>query len=506
MVKYAYQKFDFLDELDIDQDVKERLSILLQKTYLGNNESYVTPISKRLTPEVILAMWDKVFTANKHKMNSTLIDIEQSQRSKFGPRSISLPWVDRVEGVLESFKVQEIDHSALIVELPANTDLNSLRPINLSNALKLLKNNTNSGLPYYTKKGKIKDRLLEDFDLLLKRKDPCICFTRTQEQGKTRTVWGFPCADTLNEMRFFLPTLNYQKTLHWRSALLGPSQVSERLTYIISNAIKRNLTLVSVDFSAFDASVNPNLIRKAFDYIKSLYQSKHHSDLSYIEERFSSISLITPNGVLKGKHGVPSGSTFTNEVDSIVQYQVAKSSGVVEDRLLQIQGDDGVYAIPDDKIISLYSSFKRYGLNINPDKSTESRDYLVFLQCLYHNDYMVDGIIGGIYPVYRALNRILFQERWSDFEDYGIKGKDYYAIRTISILENCKFHPLFKELVYFIVEIDKYSLVPSQEGISQYIDMLINSSGVEGIIINQFGDEIRGIRSFETYKLIINKA
>jgi len=502
----AYPNFKFLEDLNLDQDVKERLSILLQRTYFGNNEVYVTPISKKHKPEEILAKWDKVFQANKSKLNEVLVNLEESQRSKFGPRSISIPWNERREGVLDSFDVNDDNYLTPEAVLPAIKDRASLRPLSLVNSLKFLKNNTNSGLPYYTNKGKIKDRLLSEFDSLLERKDPCILFTRTQEQAKTRGVWGFPAADTLNEMRFFLPLLDYQKRMGWRSALLGPEEVSRRLTKLISDAVKRKLTLVSIDFSAYDASIKPNLTGKAFEYIKSLYQSKHHKEIDYINERFSSISLVTPEGVISGNHGVPSGSTFTNEVDSIVQYQIAKSSGVVEDELLQIQGDDGVYAIPDEKIVSLYSSFKKYGLKVNPDKSSESNRYLIYLQCLYHYDEMVDGRIGGVYPIYRALNRIIFQERWSNFEDFGIIGRDYYAIRTISILENCKFHPLFKEFVYFITELDKYSLVPTQKGINDYIDMIGYSSGTEGILINQHGDNIRGIRAFSTYKLIMDKA
>jgi hypothetical protein len=56
--------------------------------------------------------------------------------------------------------------------------------------------------------------------------------------------------------------------------------------------------------------------------------------------------------------------------------------------------------------------------------------------------------------------------------------------------------------VKFVVSLGKYSPLPSSDGIQKYIEMIEASSGTEGILINQYGDDIRGIRSFESYKLI----
>jgi len=494
--------FPFLDKLDIDQDVKSRLSINLANVYSGNSDVLLTPMAREHGASAILSSWDKVFQENKQVMNDVLLNLEENQSSKTGPRSISKPWSERKIGTRLYFEQTQVDYSSLDATPQALHDKGILRPISVAKAINFLKNNTNSGLPFYTRKGKVKDRVLARFEYYLNRNDPCVLFTRTQEQAKTRDVWGYPIADTLNEMRFYRPLLDYQKKLHWRSSLLGPDFVSKRMTYIINKAMSSNLDLISIDFSSYDRSIKRDLQLKISQYYKYLFQSQYHNEIDFIVNRKSTIGLVTPDGIYQGPHGIPSGSTFTNEDDSIAQRIISLKSGVVIGDLFDIQGDDGVYAVHSDKVISLFNVFNRYGVDANDEKSYRSKDYLIYLQNLYHKDYEKNGVIGGIYPVYRALNRILYQERWSNFEDYEMSGSDYYSIRTISILENCKHHPLFKELVKFVLKFDKYGLRPSQKGIRQYIKMLSESSGIEGILVNQYGDNIKGLRSFDTVKLI----
>ncbi len=499
MNRSANPKFtNDIRNLDLDIDVTTRLSLHIQRTLVGNDQVLMTPIAKEHGPDIILSELDKVFIANKSRLNETLIDLENSNRAKFGPRSIAVPWSDRKTSLLSSFDASNIGSQ---VKLILESSRKTLRPLNLTKALELLKNNTNSGLPYYTRKGKVKKRVLDKYDVLLARKDPCILFTRTQEQKKTRNVWGFPIVDTLNEMRYYSPLLSYQKRLGYRSALVSPEEVSRQMTKLINKCSSGN-SLVSIDFASYDTSVKSQLQKVAFDYIKSLFQSGCESDLEYISERFRSISILTPDGIISGNHGVPSGSTFTNEVDSIVQAIIATNLPYVAIDNMQIQGDDGVYLVPKDKTDELFTQFKSFGLNVNEDKSYVSDNFAIYLQNLYHKDYSVNGIIGGIYPIYRALNRILFQERWSDFEDFGIEGKDYYAIRTICILENCKYHPLFKEIIKVILKYDKYSLDPSDQGISKYIQMIRETEGAGEILKHQYGDDVGGIKSFETIKVV----
>lgn len=486
-----------LHNLDLSDSVKSKLVQNLRVTVEGSDKVIVTPLGKNNDPEALLSGWDNIFQDNIGRMNSALLEIEESNRGKYGPRSIQKPWKERKDSLEAYFH----DQGARFT-VSSNVQLgNKLRPLSIDKAAQLLKNSTNSGLPWYTRKSDIKTDLIENFKYYLDRQDPCVLFTRTQEQGKTRNVWGYPSADTLNEMRYYAPLLDYQKKLSWRAALNSPDLVDRGITNLINNAMVNGMKLVSIDFSAYDASVGEELQKAAFEYVSSLFQTSYAEELDYISHRFNTIGIITPDGVWDGSHGVPSGSTFTNEVDSLAQYTVISNLGTVDESTMQIQGDDGAYAVWADSIEETFKGFERYGLNVNEEKSVISDDYVVYLQKLYHNDYRLEnGLIGGIYSTYRALSRLVYQERWSNFDEVDISGEDYYSLRAISILENCKYHPLFKELVKYVVDIDDRDLRFSEIGLRKFIRMN-ELSGTVGNITNQYGDK-GSIKDFESYKLI----
>jgi hypothetical protein len=494
---------DVINELNLGDNTyaKEKLSNLLTRTTVGSKDILVSPIGK-YGPDKLLSEWRSVFedAVNSGKVsNEVLISIEDAQADKFSPRSIALPWTKRKANVDQYFIETNIDYSSLDCSTSASE---SLRPLNYINASKFIKKSTSAGLPSMRKKGEVLEETVKDIEYYLNREDPAVLYTRTQEGMKTRDVFGVPLADVLNEMRYYRPILEFQKKLIWRSALSGPERVAKHLTEIIERAVSEGLTLISIDFSAYDTTIKQGLQFKVGQYYKSLFQKSYHSEIDNIIRRKSTIGLVTPDGVMTGPHGEPSGSAFTNEDDSLAQHCIAMSSNAIIEDLLDIQGDDGVYAVKPETVNSLYNTFKKYGLNVNVDKSFESSNYLVYLQNLYHPDFKRDGVIGGVYPTFRALNRIVYQERWANFEDYGIKGKDYYAIRTLSILENCKNHPLFEELVKFILSKDKYNLEVSSRGINEYVKFMVDTEGTEGLIINQYGDDLSGIRNWRSFKLV----
>jgi len=494
-----------LQSLGLDPDVTFRLSQYLNTVERGSDVILTSPIGKDNRPVDILYAWDKIFQANSHKINKDLLDLELANRSKFGPRSIAKPWSDLKPSIYSYFEKSRcsIPSRVLYPSKAVNESHRRLRPISVDNALDYLKNNTNSGLPYYTRKSKVKLKVKNKFRDLLSKKYPCVMFERTQEGNKTRGVWGYPIADTLLEMQYYRPLLDHQRKLSWRAAIVGPDEVDRQITKIINQArLSSDYVLLSVDFSSYDATVGKELQSASFNYIKDLFQLNSHDDLNYIRDRFNNIGLLTPDGVINGSHGVPSGSTFTNEVDSISQYLIAISSGCVNSENFQIQGDDGVYALASEDLDELVKSFESAGLNVNKEKSRLAPDHCTYLQNLYHPDYQEDGLIRGIYPTYRALNRLVYQERWSQFEDFDLEGRDYYSIRAYSILENCKFHPLFEELVKFILELDKYSLRVSRGSDTKYVRMLNNSPGSSGFLANQRGDDVSGLRSFRSFKLV----
>lgn len=489
----------FLEELNLDHQAFSSISRILDKIVTGTKEVFVSPIANDLTPDEILSGWDKIFEANISKTNSVLRDIELNNRSKFGPRSIAKPWSERREGLVSSFSE---DKSSLLINPVLFSNVRRMRPLSIESSIQYLKNNSNAGIPTLSKKGKVKGSLLSSWSEQLNKRYPCILFTRTQEMLKTRDVFGYPVSDTLFEMSYYQPVLRYQRGLSWRAALNRPEDIDLSMTKVIKHALQTDENVISIDFRNYDRTVKKRLQSFAFGYLSSLFQKEYVSGLSRIQERFATIPIITPDGIMEGSHGVPSGSTFTNEVDSIVQYSVALDSNCLDRAdLAQVQGDDGVYtSTQPDKLMQ---HFLNHGLEVSIDKSYISKDYCIYLQSLYHKDYNKNGIIGGIYSTYRALLRIVYLERFDDFSDSEISGKDYFAIRTLSILEQCKNNPLFKELVLYIMSIDKYKLKVSDLGLYQYVKLRHEQEGKDVTFRNwSYGEDISGLRNFESYKII----
>jgi len=501
----AQPKFSFLKDLKLDYAAENKLTLSLLSVIKGNDNVYMSPMAKEHKPDYLVKEWDKIFAFNNHRMNDDLKDLELKNKNKIGPRSIASPWADRRESLLRTFKAEgEINDKLFISRLGDWKDkTGGLRPTDYPTALRYIKNNTNSGLPYLTRKGLIKDRLRDKLSSLIKRKDPCVLFTRTQEGGKTRNVWGYPAIDVYDEMRYFIPFLEWMKKQQNYKALLGPDDVDLAVSRLIDRSGSKagsNYTLLSGDFDEYDTRTRGTAQRCAFLRIRAQFQNIYQFYFANISDRFKNIGIVTPDGIMSGPHGTPTGSPWTNAVGSINHNNMIEASNVCLD--WQVQGDDGVYLIDNARVDDLFKHFAKCGFEMNKSKCYQNDDFVVYLQNLHHRDYRSDGIIRGIYPCYRALNRIMYQERWSNFEDYEISGKDYYSIRAISILENCRYHPLFEDLVKFVLKYDKYSLDVSDQGLNKYVQMIFSTKGAGEVLKQQRGNDLSGIRNFATVKLI----
>lgn len=405
-------------------------------------------------------------------------------------------------------------------------ELGFLRPKSYFNAFKKLKNNTSAGLPSMSSKLKWKEKFINflvlqypgmDFDSAAQqyyvdsanKNSYAIVFTRTQENEKTRNVWGYPADRVLLEQRYYIPLLEEQKERSWRSALSDADDIDLQVTFLMDQAKNMGRTLVSVDFKSFDNSVSPELISRSFDLVRALFQPGEIFDfeMNEISKDFQSMPIYTPFRIFKGYHGVPSGSTFTNEIDSLVQFGVAKASGVVGE-LCQVQGDDGLYTIESKDYKTLIKTFENYGLNLSTDKSLTSDEHCTFLQKLYHPDFRKqNGIIPGVYSTYRALIRLVYPEREPEFgklKSAGVSLADYNRIRSIQILENCKNHPLHEDLVYFVDDLwSEEGLKVNDAAVEMYSVATVNED--QSFKTQQYGGDLTGWNNFETVKLLNNR-
>lgn len=482
---------DLNDKLTPDERI--RLSIIISRLKSGDESVLITPVGKRVGPDELFASWTRVFDANVSKMNDVLIGIEKSQMEKFGPRSIAKPLSEIESEALSTFDMPNVNCDHLDRKPLSSSDKGIIRPASLNTAFDNLRKDTNSGLPYLRKTGLIiddlKGNLLREYD----EDYPAVPFVRTQEQGRTRIVNGFPKSDIVIESTYFIPLFNYYRKQPCFSAMIGPSAVSSNITRLISESVRLGLPCVSGDISRFDFSFGTDLQNAVFDEFGYLVQDGYQSGLNEIAYRFGNKPLIIGDNICYGPHGIPSGSQFTNLVGSVGNRKVCD----LPTELTQFLGDD--FAAVTGKPEDLFDKYSSCGLELNREKTVIANGYFLYLQNLFHPDYMEDGEIKGVYPTYRALNRLIYPERFSDFESFDLDGKSYFAIRSLSILENCRYHPLFEKFVTWWLKYEKYA-IPSNQSIANYVKYVNATTGSLGTM-NQVGDEVRGLTSFASYRI-----
>jgi hypothetical protein len=489
---------------DLSTDALRRLSRNNEVLTEGSDDVIISPAMKDVTDEEIVEFVTKT-TFSGHYTDE-LVDIEKSNLAKLGPRSIAKPWSERRTSLQDYFTpVQPLDSGefgSLIRKYRRYFKIEPrLHPISTENAVEGLESSSAGGLPFMQKKGILREQNLANERWV--DKFPCVIFTRTQEGGKTRNVMGVGISDVIREMRYHQAFLPIEKRLSWRAAINTPLDVDTSISAMLNS--KRNDELVAcLDFSAYDASITPNHSGVAFAFIAAHFADKFTREIFEIYMRFVTIPFYTPDGEYSGFHGVPSGSAFTNTVDSIVQYMVYYQAGFITDsHCAQIQGDDSIILIKEDQRDEVIKVFEDQGLIVNVEKSDFYTNEGTYLQRYYHQAYRgsTARVYGGVYSIARALGRLKYLERFIDDvgSDKELTGADYFVLRAISILENCKHHPHFIDLIKFVRRRDKHLLRYSETAVSKFEKHTSRRSRTG--ITNQYGDQ-SGIESFDTVKVL----
>jgi hypothetical protein len=246
-----------------------------------------------------------------------------------------------------------------------------------------------AGLPEFGKKG---ETFMKDLDRakrivhLNRVPDPCVAYHRVQhgpqpgevgDKGpKTRLVWGYPQSMFILESRF-APKL-IQSFLKSESPMafgLVKGQVSARMLPITNSAYR-----YCIDFSGFDSSIAAEFIDFAFGVLKTHFRTftpEEKVTWEKIVTYFIHTPIMMPNAsVWQKHHGVPSGSYFTQMVDSLVNYMALcyswlrfSDSPVPQERIL-VLGDDAIVGQSKYvKLTQLAGYFTELGLKLNVRKT-----------------------------------------------------------------------------------------------------------------------------------------
>lgn len=256
--------------------------------------------------------------------------------------------------------------------------------------------------------------------------------TRTQASGAfddygNETPWGIKYKSRLisivglrlilAECKFARPVQGYMSSLKWYAG--GKSDAE------IGGAMMGNRSdlqhWLCIDYSNFDQSISDWLIRDAFDVIRAAFgtDTSFDNDLfSIVREDFINKVFLNVDGSLLESHkGVPSGSMFTQIVDSIVNrmmilaYFLAKGYPVHQ-AVMMVMGDDNIIFSAfkiDAQDLANYLAYN-YGVEVNPQKFEQGdwNDQPIFLSRKWTPD-------GADRDPWILIMKMFYPERYRDY-------------------------------------------------------------------------------------------
>jgi len=189
-----------------------------------------------------------------------------------------------------------------------------------------------------------------------KAPEPCLAFSRTQFEEKTRLVWGFPYSMTAVEGLVAYPLMQQFKK---GTTPMAFAMTTCALGTKLRTASYHSKWAYSIDHSGYDSTIHSDLIRESFSIIKTWFDLTEIEPISgkpvghifnIIERYFISTPIVMPDSqlYLGKKHGVPSGSYFTQIVDSIVNVMIA---GALSSKFSMHVPRTGIFVLGDDLLL-----------------------------------------------------------------------------------------------------------------------------------------------------------
>lgn len=277
-----------------------------------------------------------------------------------------------------------------------------------------------------------------------------------RDEPKIRAVYGYPTAITLMEACFAIPLINEFKK--GSTPIAYGYDMAIGGAYRLRSRIKKYRYFGCIDFSGFDKTVSAQLIKIAFAILEQnvdirRYQDKGIPDATrlyrawdYLVEYFLKTPLRLCNGERwKKKAGVPSGSYFTQLVDSIVNwilinYAFLKRFGRMPDDCL-VFGDDSVTSCNAPfSLEGLSEVLANVGMTVNVSKSiyTANVDQVEFLGFR----------IEGGFPC-RDLDRwmeSIYHPEWPD-EDWDMFASRALGLFYANVGVNGQFSQICRNIV-----------------------------------------------------------
>lgn len=230
---------------------------------------------------------------------------------------------------------------------------------------------------------------------------------------KTRVVLMVSFDVIINELAFSRPVQDWMA----KQSFYAGGKSDNAISHYIS-VMKRNRNYwVSLDYSGYDRSISDWLIEDAFDVIKCCFRSVEEWRWDAVVHDFIHKTIISPNGCVRSSKGVPSGSMFTQIIDTVVNLimirTLQRSIGVDGD--MMIMGDDNLLFTNDELNLQDVESYisKNFGVKVNADKSSfgSNRQDPEFLSSTW-------TVQGRWRHPNLLVSRLLYPERRREYDRY----------------------------------------------------------------------------------------
>lgn len=241
-------------------------------------------------------------------------------------------------------------------------------------------------------------------------------------QSKPRVVSAIDIFQILAECTFARPFQWAMSKTSWYAGGKDDPEIGSRLLSMINN-YGYSLT---VDYSKFDQHISDWLIREAFDVVRAAFNPEWFSEdvFRVIREDFIHKVFIDGEGKLVESHkGVPSGSMFTQIIDSVVNrlmvdtYFIAKGTKEWE---MMIMGDDNIIFTRESLTAESIGGYIRqnFGVKVSetPGKISSAergKSDPEFLSRTW-------TAMGVWREKHELFARILFPERWREYKSTNL--------------------------------------------------------------------------------------
>nr|AVD97092.1 RNA-dependent RNA polymerase [Picobirnavirus sp.] len=507
----------------------------LKHNVTGNSEDYRPPFWKGESREVILAQWqNKIDALGIEKRYPGLYQFEMDMKSKVGPMSIQLPLEDRIDSIKDYFTQiktdsEPISHEAIAQTIRFFSRGGGIRLRSLERTIDNMRLSTNSGNPWFTKRRRVKDEILQSnidqigSDWTIRTPSgtfnlAAVLGWRGQEGGisnddvKQRVVWMMSAGLNLHELRFYQPAIVAMQRNRLIPAYVSMDAVDDEVTALFHTKGTDD-AVICTDFTKFDQHFNRDMQNAANEIEDHLMTQTDKLARSERERlfwpKFEIPIICSENMMIVGPHGMGSGSGGTNFDECMshksLQFEAALDAGQRLNPHSMAYGDDGILSYPNIRVEDVIRTYERHGQEMNVTKQYVSTHECVVLRRWHSTQYVIDGRMVGVYSTFRALGRLLAQERYYDPEKWN--GR-MVTLRALSILENCKWSPYFHEFIEFVKTGDRYRLgldLPgffdnlqseAEKAIEEFEDFLGYTKSL------QDGNPAQGINDWEVVKYL----